>query len=141
MKPAIVLTLCFSSPWVWGEACDVVPQAPSGEIAQVQTHICYEYQGMPPGSINWSCSNEGQGVSPSTKTRIEHCPAGAKASCESPLGQESLTSERSASRDLDQKSPNIPDGAKLVIWYYESHQQAQAREDCERNDGVFRILP
>lgn len=138
MKPAIVLTLCLTSPWALGEACDVVTHAPSGEITQVQTHICYQYQGMPPGSINWSCSNEDQGVSPSTKTRVEACPAGAVASCAATLTQESLTSERSASREPGQDSPNIPEGARLVTWYYELPQQAQARRDCENNGGLFR---
>lgn len=139
MKPAITLTLCLASPWAWGEACDVVTHAASEQIAQVQTHICYEYQGMPEGSINWSCSNEDQGASPSTKTRVEHCPAGAVAACSATLTQESLASERSASREPGHDSPNIPDDAKLITWYYELHQQAQARRDCENNGGLFRF--
>lgn len=139
MKPAIVLILCLASPWARGEACDVVTRPASEQVPLVQTHICYEYRGMPEGSINWSCSNQDQGASPSSKTRVEHCPAAAVASCDATLTQESLASERSASREPGQDSPNVPKGARLITWYYEVRQQAQARRDCEHNGGVFRF--
>ncbi len=137
MKPVIALLLLCACPLARGEACDVTTRPASGQVPVVQPHQCYEYQGMPEGSIDWSCSNQDQGASPSSKRKVARCPQGAVASCSATLTQESLASERSASREPGQDSPNIPDGARVITWYYEVQPQGQTQRDCEHNGGTF----
>ncbi|WP_109512424.1 hypothetical protein [Pseudomonas ovata] len=139
MKGVIALIASLGYSLAWGEACDVRTEQASEQVPVVQTHICYEYAHMPEGSINWSCSREDQGVSPSTKQRVAHCPADARASCTATLTAESLSNERSASRDPGQDPPTIPEGAQIITWYYQIEQQAQARNDCENNGGIFQL--
>ena len=121
----------------WAEACDVTISQASPQVPVVQPHTCYEYRNMPPGSIDWSCSNEDKGSAPSEKRKVERCPAGAVASCTATLTQETLANERSVSKQPGQNTLQVPDNAGLVTWYYQLPEQAQARIDCEQAGGRF----
>ena len=131
------LACSMTGTLAFGEACDVTTRPGSQQVPIVQTHICYEYKGMPAGSIDWSCSNEDKGTAPSEKRKVDACPGGAVASCMATLTQETLANERSASKDPGQNTIQVPDNAGLVTWYYELHEQAQARIDCEQAGGRF----
>ncbi len=140
MKRVIALTASLGCTLAWGEACEVRTEQASAQVPVVQTHICYQYQGMPPGSIDWSCSNQDQGASPTTKKKVAQCPSGAHASCTATLTAESLSNERSASRDPEQDPPTLPEGARIITWYYEIRQPDQIRKDCRNNSGTFDLL-
>ena len=137
LKFCIALAGCLGCSLAFGEACDVTTRPASSQVPVVQTHICYEYTGMPPGSIDWSCSNEDKSASPTDKRKVEVCPTGALASCSATLTQETLANERSASREPGQNTVQVPDAAQRITWYYQMEEQAQARIDCEQAGGKF----
>jgi hypothetical protein len=137
IRTCLALAACLASPLAFGEACDVTTRPASSQVPVVQPHICYEYRGMPPGSIDWSCSNEDKSTTPTEKRKVESCPTGAVASCSATLTQETLANERSASREPGRNTPQVPDDANLITWYYELQEQAQARIDCEQAGGRF----
>lgn len=132
-----LLTSCMCCSFAWGEACDVTQRAASAQVPVVQTHTCFEYKGMQPGAIDWSCSNEDKGAIPSEKRKVESCPSGAIASCTATLTTETLSNEHSTSREPGQNAAQVPDGAEVRTLYYEVQEQAQARIDCEQAGGRF----
>jgi hypothetical protein len=137
LKACIALTSCLNCAFAFGEACDVTTRPASQQLPVIQPHTCYEYKGIAPGAIDWSCSNEDKGATPTEKRKVDSCPSGAVASCTATLTQETLANERSASREPGQNTLQVPDGAQLITWYYELQEQAQARIDCEQAGGRF----
>lgn len=141
LKSSLVLSggfICsIGCSLAWAEACDVTTRPGSTQIPVVEPHTCFEYRDMPPGSIDWACSNEDKGSAPTEKRKVDRCPAGAVASCTATLTQETLANERSVSKEPGQNTVQVPDNAGLVTWYYELQEQAQARIDCEQAGGRF----
>ncbi|CAM3387351.1 Ig-like domain-containing protein [Pseudomonas floridensis] len=127
----------FYTGFVLGEACEVRTMPSSPQMPVVQGHTCYEFSGMPQGSIDWSCSNEDKGATPREKRKVDACPQGAAASCSATLTQEALANERSTSKEPGQATLDIPADAKVITWYYEMPEQAQTRIDCEQTGGTF----
>ncbi|EPJ84298.1 hypothetical protein CFII64_14625 [Pseudomonas sp. CFII64] len=134
----LIVAGCLSSNVTWGEACQVLTRAAGQGIAVVQPQTCYEYKGVAPGTIDWSCSNEDKDASPADKRKIDACPSGAQASCTATLTQEALANERSTSKEADKDSTNLPPDAQVVTLYYEL--TPQARIDCERGGGQWKTL-
>ncbi|HEX8596674.1 MAG TPA: hypothetical protein VF682_25845 [Pseudomonas sp.] len=139
LRAGLVAIGCSLSAMAWGEACQVSTRAASEGLPVVQAQTCYEYKGVPPGAIDWSCSNEDRDASPTRKRKIDACPAGAKASCTATLTQESLANERSTSKEPGKDTTNIPPDAQVITLYYELTPQAQV--DCERGGGHWKNTP
>lgn len=137
LKSCTAVVACLSCSLAFGEGCDVTSRPASPQVPVVQTHICYEYKGMAPGAIDWSCSNEDKSATPTEKRKVDSCPTGAIASCSATLTQETLANERSASREPGQNTVQVPDDAQRLTWYYQVQEQAQARIDCEQAGGRF----
>lgn len=131
-----LLTSCICGV-AWGEACDVTQRPGAAQVPVVQSHTCFEYKGMPAGAMDWACSNEDKGATPSEKHKIASCPSGAVASCTATLSPETLANERSTSREPGENTAQVPDGAEVITLYYEMREQAQARIDCEQAGGKF----
>lgn len=137
LKFCIPVASCLVCGLAFGEACEVTTRPASPEVPVVQTHICYEYKGMPTGAIDWSCSNEDKSTAPTEKRKVQGCPSGAMASCSATLTPETLANERSASREPGANTVQVPDDAQRITWYYQVQEQAQARIDCEQAGGRF----
>ncbi|MDB6142726.1 MAG: hypothetical protein JWP80_1770 [Pseudomonas sp.] len=123
---------------VWAEACQVSTQPASQGLAQVNGQTCYEFRDMPAGSIDWSCSNQSKDGLTSQKQKVDTCPSGAKNTCSATLTQESLANERSTSKVPGQGTFQIPNGAKVITYYYDMKDQSQARIDCEHGGGTWK---
>ncbi|CAN7417588.1 MULTISPECIES: hypothetical protein [Pseudomonas] len=120
------------------EGCDVLTRSQSAAVPVVETHSCYEYEGMPVNAIDWSCSNESKDMLASTKKKVEQCADHYQASCVATLTQESLANPHSTSKDKNSTSLNIPDSAKVTTYYYDAQHIDQARIDCESGGGHWK---
>ena len=86
----LITTFTVIPTCVMAEGCDVQTQSSSASVSAVETHSCYEYEGMPVNSIDWSCSNESKDMLSSTKTKVDHCADHYQATCIATITQESL---------------------------------------------------
>lgn len=118
-----------------GAACDVFTRSQSSAVPSVETHTCYQFTGVPPDAINWSCGNESKEMLTSEKRRVAQCQTGSVGRCTATLTQEGLTNPHSTSKVPGQDSPNIPQGAQVVTYYYQTAHLPQARKDCEMAGG------
>lgn len=136
-RPLLLLT-CLVSLGASAEACKVDTRAQTAAVPMVEGSTCYEYQGMPAGSIDWSCSNESKETLATRKQKVASCPGHASGTCTATLTQEALVNQRSSSKDRNADSANIPKGAQIVTHYYDLKDQAQARTDCEKAGGSWK---
>ncbi|RON40127.1 hypothetical protein BK666_26715 [Pseudomonas frederiksbergensis] len=135
----LVLLLASLNPaWAMAQGCDVQTRSQSPSVPIVESHSCYEYEGMPVNSIDWSCSNESKDTVVSTKKKVEHCADHYQATCIATLTQESLANPHSTSKDKNATSLNIPDNAKVTTYYYGVEHFEQARIDCESGGGHWK---
>jgi hypothetical protein len=134
----LIATFAVIPTCVMAEGCDVQTQSSIASVPAVETHSCYEYEGMPVNSIDWSCSNESKDMLSSTKTKVEHCADHYQASCIATITQESLANPHSTSKDKNAKALNIPDNAQVTTYYYDVEHLAQARIDCENGGGHWK---
>jgi hypothetical protein len=134
----LIATFAIIPTCVMAEGCDVQTQSSSASVPAVETHSCYEYEGMPVNSIDWSCSNESKDMLSSTKNKVEHCADHYQASCIATITQESLANPHSTSKDKNAKALNIPDNAQVTTFYYDVEHLAQARIDCENGGGHWK---
>ncbi|WP_129973884.1 MULTISPECIES: hypothetical protein [unclassified Pseudomonas] len=134
----LIATFSFIPSCVMAEGCDVKTRSSSPSVPAVETHSCYEYEGMPVNAVDWSCSNESKDMLNSSKTKVEHCADHYQASCIATLTQESLANPHSTSKDKNAKALNIPDSAQVTTYYYDVEHLAQARIDCENGGGHWK---
>ena len=139
MNTRLLLLLAGLCPALaYAEGCDVLTRSQSASIPVVESHSCYEYEGMPVNSIDWSCSNESKEMLTSTKKKVEHCDDHYQATCIATLTQESLANPHSTSKDNNSQSVNIPDNAQVTTYYYGAEHIAQAKIDCESGGGHWK---
>lgn len=138
LKAIAGVLCCLASAGAWAQACQVSTQPASAGLKEITAQSCYEYRGMPAGSIDWSCSNQSKDALTSHKQKIDSCPSGAKATCSATLTQESLANERSTSKEAGKETANIPKGAQVITYYYDMKDQSQARIDCEQGGGKWK---
>ena len=139
---ARLLALLFSSvasTGVWAEACMVDIRSQSAAVPMVEGKTCYEYQGAPAGSLDWSCSNESKETLTTNKHKVASCPAKPSGTCTATLTQEALANQRSSSKDKNADSVNIDKGAKVLTYYYDLKDASQVRTDCEKAGGQWGI--
>jgi len=136
--PLLFFIASLSPALAMAEGCDVQTRSQSPSVPAVESHTCYEYEGMPVNSIDWSCSNESKEMLSSTKKKVEHCADRYQATCVATLTQESLANPHSTSKDKTAKSLNIPDNAKVTTYYYGAEHIDQARIDCESGGGHWK---
>jgi hypothetical protein len=134
----VLLLTSLAASGVWAEACVVDTRAQSASVPMVEGKSCYEYKGVPAGSIDWSCSNESKETLASSKTKVASCPEKPKGTCTATLTQESMANQRSSSKDSHADSANIPKGAQVLTYYYDLKDESQARTDCEKAGGQWR---
>jgi hypothetical protein len=134
----LLLIACLCPALAFAEGCDVLTRSQSPSIPVVESHSCYEYEGMPVNSIDWSCSNESKDMLTSTKKKVEHCADHYKATCVATLTQESLANPHSTSKDKNSQSLNIPNNAQVTTYYYGAEHIDQARIDCESGGGHWK---
>ncbi|MHC8343706.1 hypothetical protein [Pseudomonas sp. RT6P73] len=139
MKRRLLFLLASLSPTlVFAEGCDVLTRSQSPSVPVVESHTCYEYEGMPVNAIDWSCSNESKEMLTSTKKKVEQCDDHYQAACIATLTQESLANPHSTSKDKDSKSLNIPDNAQVTTYYYGAEHLNQSKIDCESGGGHWK---
>lgn len=138
LKPLLFLLASLACSQAFAEACSVQTRSQSAAIPEVEGNTCYEYQGMPAGSIDWSCSNESKETLTSEKTKVASCPGHAQGTCQATLTQESLANAHSSSKDPQAESANIPEGAQILTHYYGLKDASQARTDCEKAGGTWK---
>ncbi|KIF56605.1 hypothetical protein NX10_22830 [Pseudomonas fluorescens] len=134
----LIATFAIIPTCVMAEGCDVQTRSSSASVPAVETHSCYEYEGMPVDSINWSCSNETKDTLNATKKKVERCDDHYQATCTARLTQESLANPHSTSKDKSAKPLNMPDNAKVTTYYYDGEHLAQAKIDCENSGGNWK---
>lgn len=139
MNAKILLLIASSFPaTVMAQGCDVITGSQSQAVAQIETHSCYEYQGVPDEAIRWSCSNEDKGALSTQKKLVQSCNKKAVATCKARLTQEALANPKSTSEDKDGASANMPDDAQVTRYYYDVEQLQQAQRDCETTGGSWK---
>ncbi|WP_043307247.1 hypothetical protein [Pseudomonas sp. ML96] len=136
-KATALLIGCLLAPLALAEGCHILTQSSSPGVAAVETESCYEFQGMPAGTINWSCSNESQETLGTRQEKVAKCDAGYVASCRAAITQETLANHRSSSSNPPANEPNVPDDAKVVTYYYDLDDPTQAKNDCEKGGGTW----
>ncbi|SDY39493.1 hypothetical protein [Pseudomonas sp. NFIX28] len=130
--------VALGSGGAFAQGCDVVTRSQSAEIANVDTHTCYLFEGMPADAIGWSCSNESKGTLAHEKRKVDRCDPSYLAVCRARLTQEALSNPRSTAKDPQGSSLNIPDDAQVVTFYYRAANLKQARTDCEGAGGRWQ---
>jgi len=136
-KAAVLLLGSLLGPLAMAEGCHILTRSGSPGVEPVETESCYEFHGMPEGSINWSCSNESQATLGTRQEKVAECDAGYQARCTATLTQEALANHRSSSHDTPRNEVNIPDKAKVVTYYYSLEHTDQAKRDCEVGGGTW----
>lgn len=137
-KTALLLIGSMLAPLAMAEGCHILTRSASPGVEPVETESCYEFKGMPEGSINWSCSNESQATLGSRKEKVAQCEGDYKASCTAALTQEALANHKSSSNNPEPNEANVPDDAKVVTYYYGLEDRTQARKDCEVSGGEWK---
>jgi hypothetical protein len=137
-KTAVLLVGSLFGSLAMAEGCHILSRSASPGVEAVETESCYEFQGMPEGTINWSCSNESQETLGTKKEKVAECADDHKASCTAAITQETLANHRSSSSNPPPNELNVPDNAKVVTYYYGLEDRSQARKDCERGGGAWQ---
>lgn len=139
MNSRVLLLIASLGPTlVFAEGCDVLTRSQSPSVPVIESHSCYEYEGMPVNSIDWSCNNESKEMTTSTKKKVEQCDDHYQATCIATLTQESLANPHSTSKDKNAKSLNIPDNAQVTTYYYDAEHLNQVKIDCESGGGHWK---
>ncbi|WP_223569976.1 hypothetical protein [Pseudomonas sp. BF-R-26] len=133
----LLLIVCLCPTWVMAQGCDVKTRSQSPSVPVIETHSCYEYDGMPVDSIDWSCSNESKEMLTSTKKKVAQCGDHYRATCLGTLTAEALANPQSISKDKNSKPLNIPDNAQVITYYYSIENLPQAKIDCETGGGKW----
>ncbi|MCO7632378.1 MULTISPECIES: hypothetical protein [Pseudomonas] len=137
--PVLLLMLgSLVSTQVLAEACEVFTRSSSDAVTPVERRTCYSFSDMPAEAIAWSCSNESKEMVNTRKHPVSRCADGSVGSCIAPLTQESLANPKSIGRDQPPTHPAVPKDARVITYYYDTPSLAQARTDCERNDGIWQ---
>lgn len=134
----LLLIVCASPAAVMAQGCDVITRSQSQSVPAIESHSCYEYNGMPAETLDWSCSNESKGTVSTQKSKVERCDEGYVATCQARLTQEALANPRSTSKDRAGGSANIPDNAQVTWYYYGAEDLEQAQKDCETTGGRWK---
>jgi len=134
----LLVIVSLSPALVMAQGCDVMTRSQSPSVPVVESHTCYEYEGMPVDAIDWSCSNESKEMLTSTKKKVEQCGDHYQATCLATLTQESLANPQSISKDKNSQSVNIPDNAQITTYYYGAEQLNQSKIDCETGGGSWK---
>lgn len=136
-KSAVLLIGSLLGPSVMAEGCHILTRSTSSGVEAVETESCYEFRGMPEGSINWSCSNESRETLGTRKEKVAECDGDYDASCRAAMTQETLANHKSTSGNPPPNEFNVPDEARVVTYYYDLEDRAQARSDCEMGGGIW----
>jgi len=134
----LLVIVSLSPALVMAQGCDVMTRSQSPSVPVVESHTCYEYEGMPVDAIDWSCSNESKEMLTSTKKKVEQCGDHYQATCLATLTQESLANPQSISKDKNSQSVNIPDNAQITTYYYGAEHLNQSKIDCETGGGSWK---
>jgi hypothetical protein len=137
-KTAVLLAGSLFGSLAVAEGCHILTRSASPGVEAVETESCYEFQGMPKGSINWSCSNESQETLGTKKEKVAECESDHDATCTAAITQETLSNHKSSSGNPPPNELNVPDDAKVVTYYYRLEDRSQARNDCERGGGAWK---
>jgi len=121
-----------------GAACDVQTRSQSASVPSVESHTCYQFTGMPDDAIDWSCSNESKEMLSTQKRRVQACQDNSVGRCTASLTQESLANPHATSKAPSRDSLAVPDGARVVTYYYATAHLQQARKDCESAGGRWQ---
>lgn len=132
---AMLVSGLFGLP-AFAESCYVTTDSSATGPAGAQAQSCFEHKGMPAGSLDWSCSDRGEGLGV-TKAKRASCPTGYFGKCTAALTQEALGNEASSGRlATDDKMPStVPESAQIITYHYQAADQGQARIDCEQGGG------
>lgn len=137
---ALLLPLALSAAPVLAAQSCYVTAATSGAVPPpVIKEQCFEFVGTDNGdALDWACRNVDQ-VRNARREPREGCPAGYFATCTSRMTSESLISARATGSQGDRElfEGSIPEGAKIVNYYYEATDRAQAKIDCETAGGEW----
>ncbi len=131
MLPILVLIPSLSL----AQGCDVLTHSQSASVPVIDSHTCYQFEGMTADALDWSCSNESKEMLATTQKRVDQCAEGFHAICTAKLTQESLANPRSTRKDESESSLSIPDNARVTTRYYGTENLSQARIDCETGGG------
>ena len=134
----LLVIVSLSPALVMAQGCDVMTRSQSPSVPVVESHTCYEYEGMPVDAIDWSCSNESKEMLTSTKKKVEQCGDHYQATCLATLTQESLANPQSISKDKNSQSVNIPNNAQITTYYYGAEHLNQSKIDCETGGGSWK---
>lgn len=134
----LLLIVSLSPTLVIAEGCDVITRSQSPSVPVIESHSCYEYENMPVGAIDWSCSNESKEMLSNTKKKVAQCSDHYQATCLGTVTPESLANPKSTSKDKDSQALNIPANAQIATYYYDMQSLAQAKIDCETGGGSWK---
>lgn len=139
IRTLAVLFLIIGSSDALAAACQVSTRSLSQKIPAVVTQSCYTYEGIEEGAIRWSCSQDDDvGMYDYDKKLVENCPSDYLATCTSTLTQAALRNHKAIS-DISVGTPMvIPDGAKMITYFYSVEEQEQARKNCTALGGNWQ---
>ena len=140
-KTTVLLAASLLASFAMAEGCEVSTRSTAADdINAVTRKSCYEFKGMPDGSINWSCSNESQQMLATTKHKVAACDDGYDASCSASMTQATVTNHKAVGVSGSDEV-NITADARVVTYYYSLENRSQAKDDCERSGGKWQDHP
>lgn len=119
-------------------SCYVSAETSGAVPPPVVTEKCFRYEGMGKNDIDWVC-RDNEAVKNSRREILESCPSGHFGVCTAGLTPETLANERATgSQATDTPVPTtVPGQARIVTYYYEATDHAQAKIDCESGGGEW----
>lgn len=119
-------------------SCYVTSETSGAVPPPVVTEKCFRYEGMDDNDIDWVC-RDNEAVKNSRREVLDNCPSGHFGKCTAALTPETLANERATgSQAMDSKTlSTLPEQARIVTYFYEASDRAQARIDCESAGGEW----
>lgn len=119
-------------------SCYVTIETSGAVPPPVVTEKCFRYEGLEDNDIDWVC-RDNKAVKNSRREVLDSCPSGHFGMCTAALTPETLANERATgSQAMDAKTlSTLPEQARIVSYFYEASDHAQARIDCESAGGEW----
>ncbi|WP_028238451.1 hypothetical protein [Stutzerimonas azotifigens] len=137
---AFALPLALAALPAAAKSCYVTAATSGAVPPPVIKEQCFEFTGLDNGdALDWACRNNTEEVLNERRETRASCPGGYFATCTGRMTPESLTSARATGSQGDPQlfEGTIPEDAKIVNYYYEATDHAQAKIDCESGGGTW----
>ena len=125
-----------------GAACYVIEESTGPLPDPVVPTKCFYFEDMDDtDAMRWACRDKDD-VGQTHRELRQQCPPEPQARCTARMTPETLANEQAFGRRAPGEAlpSTLPDGARIVTFYYRITDREQARVDCETLGGDWEQL-